>query len=314
MKRALLGAESLTSTTGFSAPDIKWLAENLYGIRPCSEPKHLAKTPDEIFYLSSSQAYVLRISSESETTDNLELENEALAKLGRADVGFATPRVIASRNGNLIETVEGMFGPRYVRLFNYIPGTSVSTVFPSEELLVDIGKSLAFLDRALTQFERRYPKKNLIWAVEDALKLIPMVEAFSNEDTKVLVMRVFDIFQERVLPAMPLMRSQLIHNDYNPTNVLVDARFPTRVTGVIDFGDLTFGLLANDLAVAAIRHSLLVNLVSGIRSVCAGYTSIVPLLPKEAEVLFDLICLRVGCEELYGPGGQQPPIRLLGTR
>ncbi len=43
----------------------------------------------------------------------------------------------------------------------------------------------------------------------------------------------------------------MVHNDLNPLNVLVEPADETRVSGIIDFGDLTHTALIADVAVTA---------------------------------------------------------------
>ena len=54
---------------------------------------------------------------------------------------------------------------------------------------------------------------------------------------------------QRVVPVLPRLRAQVVHNDLAPTNVLVDDDLA--LTGITDFGDLTHTALVCDLAIAA---------------------------------------------------------------
>jgi Ser/Thr protein kinase RdoA (MazF antagonist) len=179
-----------------------------------------------------------------------------------------------------------------VRLFTYVPGIPISSIHPSRTLLVNAGRSLAGLDLALAGVSRSPPRQNFIWSVQHALDLLPMLDALSNSRTRDLVTVAFENFRQRTAPGMDGLRRQLIHNDFNATNVLVDAGRSDHVSGVIDFGDLTIGPLINDLAVAASRHASPDDPLPGISAVCSGYISAIRLWPEEANALFDLICLR----------------------
>ena len=58
-------------------------------------------------------------------------------------------------------------------------------------------------------------------------------------------------FEARVLPVLPRLHRQPVHNDLNPHNIVVDAIQHQRISGIIDFGDLTLTARINDLAIAA---------------------------------------------------------------
>jgi ethanolamine-phosphate phospho-lyase len=54
-------------------------------------------------------------------------------------------------------------------------------------------------------------------------------------------------FRELVLPILPNLRTSIIHNDANEWNLLVQRG---AISGIIDFGDITWAPLINELAIA----------------------------------------------------------------
>ena len=249
-------------------------------------------TGDDIFLLQSDRKLVLRISGPAETEENLRFQSDVLNHLAKANLHFATPAVLPSLNGKLTEVTDELGSSQFVQLFTYVPGIPISSIPASKVLLRDVGRSLAALNLALAGISRPPPQQNLIWSVQNALDLLPMTEALSNPRTRALVMVAFDNFKQRTFPVINSLRHQIIHNDFNATNVLVSSRNSDHVSGVIDFGDLTAGPLVNDLAVAASRHSSPDDPLPDISAVCSGYLSATRLRPEEANALFDLICLR----------------------
>jgi Ser/Thr protein kinase RdoA (MazF antagonist) len=90
----------------------------------------------------------------------------------------------------------------------------------------------------------------------------------------------------------------VVHNDLNPLNILVDPADESRVTGVIDFGDMTRTALIADVAVtaaelipmecvdpAAARDSVV--------DVASAYHERVPLLAEERALLPALAAARL---------------------
>jgi len=93
---------------------------------------------------------------------------------------------------------------------------------------------------------------------------------------------------------LPSLRAQVIHNDFNPHNVLVDAIADDRIAGVIDFGDVVRSPLVQDLAVAAAYQiGASGHPLQGAADMAASFHAVCPLLPEEIELLPDMIAARL---------------------
>jgi 4-aminobutyrate aminotransferase-like enzyme len=106
-----------------------------------------------------------------------------------------------------------------------------------------------------------------------------------------LVSTVLDRFDTNTARPLAAVRSQVVHNDMSPDNVLVDGG--GRITGITDFGDMTFTALVCDLAVT------LADVLDGrpdalevAGALIEGYRSVTPLEEPEAAVLGDLVATR----------------------
>jgi Ser/Thr protein kinase RdoA (MazF antagonist) len=90
------------------------------------------------------------------------------------------------------------------------------------------------------------------------------------------------------------MRAQIVHNDFNPYNILVEDKNHDVVAGVIDFGDCVHTQLINDLAIACAYHLEGAPQPLDFAAELAGaYHAILPLKPAEIDILFDLIAVRL---------------------
>ena len=110
-------------------------------------------------------------------------------------------------------------------------------------------------------------------------------------ETRFLVERALDRFLVN-LPRLSALRSQIIHHDCHPGNLLIDQDAKT-ITGVLDFGDIIHGPLIFDLAVSVAE--IFGNGLSIIESACSlisGYRHIQPLEDVEYDVLYDTIIAR----------------------
>ena len=104
---------------------------------------------------------------------------------------------------------------------------------------------------------------------------------------------MLDRYDEVVAPRWSALRSQALHSDLTADNVLADD--DGLITGIIDFGDLSYTALVVDLA------SVLDSLASGrpgdemfrvARLVLDGYERVVPLEERELAIMGELWAAR----------------------
>jgi 4-aminobutyrate aminotransferase-like enzyme len=109
------------------------------------------------------------------------------------------------------------------------------------------------------------------------------------------VERVLDRFQAVVEPVLPTLRAQVIHGDMSLDNVLLGDDL--RVSGIVDFGDMTHAPLVCDLAVAIadVLHGR-EDAIDAAESLIRGYVSVTPLEEEEAGLLADLVAARLATE------------------
>ena len=114
----------------------------------------------------------------------------------------------------------------------------------------------------------------------------------------------------------PSLRSQVIHGDVTLDNALVDER--GRISGIIDWGDMSHSALVCDLSSAL--ESLLEGrspdeVVPRVMRFVDGYRSVTPLEPEELQVLPDLLSVRiVTVAVLFGWRAKRHPEQRLPAR
>ncbi|RUP17929.1 phosphotransferase, partial [Methylobacterium sp.] len=92
-----------------------------------------------------------------------------------------------------------------------------------------------------------------------------------------------DAFAARIVPALPDLPHQVVHNDLGGDNILVDPDDPDRITGVIDFGDMVRTARMFDVAIAAAYQlGLDADPLGPALAFLRGYASVARL--SEAEV------------------------------
>jgi Ser/Thr protein kinase RdoA (MazF antagonist) len=106
--------------------------------------------------------------------------------------------------------------------------------------------------------------------------------------------RVLARFADDVRPRLDTLRSQTVHNDFNPHNLLVSPVDSDEIAGVIDFGDMVRGPLVQDLATAsAYQIPPRGHPLEGAARVASAFDAVYPLSTDELEILPDLIKTRL---------------------
>jgi Ser/Thr protein kinase RdoA (MazF antagonist) len=121
-----------------------------------------------------------------------------------------------------------------------------------------------------------------------------MLPDIDDTEGRALATQGLDAFEYFALPMFPKLRCQVIHNDLNYSNVMVDENDHSRITGIIDFGDMVLAPLINEVGVAASYHvDDSDDPLALVAEFLAAYHQVVPLDSAELEILYDLIVGRL---------------------
>ena len=241
---------------------------------------------------------VLKISNTNEDAAILDMETRAALHVRAVDPSLpvAPPLpLIASHPVAYPTQVPGPTGAsHFIRANGFMPGrASVDANELDGDALFEHGVTIARLGRAMRSFFHPAASRVLLWDVQHASELRPMTGAI-DPARRALVDAVLDRFETFVAPRWPRLRSQVIHGDVTLDNALVDER--GRISGIVDWGDMSFSALVCDLTSAL--ESLLAardpdQVVPLTMRFIDGYRSITSLEPDELAVLPDLLCARL---------------------
>lgn len=234
--------------------------------------------------------YVLKLHAVDTDATELDLQDAALAYLSNQDGPPLAPRLVPTRDGQNGAHVHWIDGERRARLLTWLHGRPWAHVEPTTMLMQDLGRCVATVDRGLQGLTHPRMARELLWNITSAPQVAAMAPAVSGE-LRPLVLEVFERYEVHVEPKLAALPHQVIHNDANELNILVG---DAGVAGLIDFGDVVWCPRICGLAVAA-AYAMQgqVDPVRAILPLVAGYDEVLPLLPAELEVLFDLIRTRL---------------------
>lgn len=243
---------------------------------------------------AAGTSYLLKIGQPDETRGVLDMQLAALRHAARQDPGLGIPPVIPKRDGECLHALPADAGGDWLlRLFGYVEGKPIGMRPRPPALLREVGSTMARLDRALAGFFHPDAGHDLLWDIRQIPALRPCALDIVDAGQRDRVLRILDEFTETVLPQLGGLRSQVIHGDATAENVLVAGEPPT-ISGVIDFGDVVHGPLAQELAVAmADTTSGLDRPWQAACEVAAGFDERLPLEDDEPALLWDLARARL---------------------
>jgi ethanolamine-phosphate phospho-lyase len=233
--------------------------------------------------------YVLKIyQNELHLKDLLLAENQLLQQLNvNSSSDFSIPQ--KSVNGEyLIETENG-----FARLLSFVEGDFFADVPHTPELFQSFGKFLAKMNLQTSQFRRlAIEARKIEWDLQFyhlTKKYLPLIEDLQERK---LVEYFFLQNRQRVEPQLENLRKSVIHGDANDWNVLTQNG---QVSGIIDFGDMCYSPLINELAIALVYAMFEKNEpIASVVPIVKSYHEILPLTELEIELLFWLIATRLG--------------------
>jgi hydroxylysine kinase len=293
-------SDSLASPTPvFSEGEAVALARTHFGITGTASKLTSERDANFRIRLQDGTSYVLKIANPAEETAVTNLQTMALLHIAKKDPALPVQRISASLAGRHEEILADPEGrPMVMRLFSYLEGEPLHLAPRSAAQRRNLGAHLARLIRALADFSHPATHHDLQWDIKHAHRLwqlLPHVEpGVAGGEKRALVERILHQFDEYAQPAMPHLRTQFVHNDLNPYNVLVGKHDPSEIAGILDFGDMVWTPLVNDLAVASsYQLALDGNPLQDAAEFIAAYHQTLPLQEREIDLLYDLIGARM---------------------
>lgn len=269
----------------FIPTDIKtlWGYDNSNFLVTTDKGKYIFKT-----YLNNSESFDL-INAECEL---LEFVNNSKG---------IYPKPIKFKDNSLIKILKIDGEERICRMLSYLKGDFLGDARPTESIYKSLGKTTAELDLKLQSFNN-YTIKARRWKWD--LQYLHMndkhIQDIPDASKRSLVEYYLQQYDENIYPHYHSLRKSIIHGDVNEWNVLVKN---TDLSGIIDFGDICYTPLINELAIAVAYAILYVEEhVKWSGFIVESYNKVLPLKEEEIALLYYLIptrlCISV-CNSAY---------------
>ena len=274
------------------------LAREVYGLEAAA--RALPGEYDDNFHLTATdgRAFVLKVMHPAREPSFIDLQCKALVHLAERAPQLPLPRVLPNRGGKFFSEITSVDGSkRLVWLLSFLKGTVLAEVRPhAAELLRDLGRFLGEMDAALQSFEHPAANRELKWDSSRAGWIKEFVAEIEGGERRALVEKFLALYEAEVVPRVQRLRRSVIYGDANDYNVLVSDPWPQprKIAGVIDFGDMHYGLTVSEAAIGA-AYAILgkADPLQAAAEVVAGYHGAFPLQEEEVAVVFPLMAARL---------------------
>ena len=262
--------------------------------------KPLLGERDQNFRLQCADGseFVLKIANAAEDREATDFQIQALlyleSWLAEHACPIVVPKIVPTRCGKSHVLVEWNAQVHVARIVTFVPGVPLGDAPLSDRLCRRLGGYLAYLGQALRDFQHPASSHGLLWDMQQALEMRKIVNFIGDPQLEEAVSRTLDDFESHALPRFADLRTQVIHSDLNPDNVMIAPDDADEVTGVIDFGDMVRAPLIVDVAIgASYMRAVSGNPLLHIADFVAGYHAVTPLERSEIDLLLDLIRARL---------------------
>lgn len=216
----------------------------------------LATEKDDTFLIDAGAdgRYILKVSNASESAAEIDFQCALMTHVADSPVGELVPRIVPSVDGTTLVPVDGSDGPRLARVMTFMEGTPLDECESSAPEREFVGEVLALLRHATQSFTHPAGSRLLPWNVVTLPALEPLLDVIENPAQRELLSRGLARFNDVVVPVLPELRTQVVHNDFSKSNLLVDHAHPRFVTAVLDFGDALTAPIAVDVSTALLNQ------------------------------------------------------------
>jgi Ser/Thr protein kinase RdoA (MazF antagonist) len=241
------------------------------------------------FVSCAAGEFVLRVYRNVAAPSHQRFEHELLARLATADLSFAVPRPLPSRDGDTLPIVNGRLAALFPRIAGApLPKDGGAYVTAAAAALAELDLAMGALDR----FAHRPPvfggdparMHPLVTDLDDAAHDQRLALEHADELTEALAMAT-----DLAAPIYASLPQQVTYGDFAFGNTL--AR-DGRITGLLDFEHSGIDVRAMDLGVALYRFPAYPNALAECERFGRAYSRVLPLDATELAALPALLRVR----------------------
>lgn len=240
---------------------------------------------------ASGKKYILKSYTDESLLPLIAAEVEALNYLAQVAPGvYPTP--IPFLDGSYVKVLVVDEHPKIIRLLNHLEGTFLGEITPDNQTIQSLGTFLARLNKQLMRWSHPEIKARAWeWNLESYLLFKAFIPDIPTKRKQHLVRYFIQQYEMEVVPQYSKLRKATLHNDANEWNILTHNN---KTVGIIDFGDITYSHLINEVAIAMTYICYdKEQPLEWATSLLVSYHKELPLHEEEIEVLYLTIALRL---------------------
>ena len=272
--------------------DLKNLIKKEYGLDVILIDKFKGYENDNYFIKTDKDKFVLKLYSDLTLKLILKAENEFLLFLQKQDKKDYYPKPILFKKGGYVKQVSHKGKLILIRMLSYLEGDFIAECKINENIISSLGSFLAKFNLLTRSWKNSEIKaRDWEWKIESVQLIRNRANYISDPFRRNRVIYFIQQYRENILPVYNDLRKSIIHNDANQWNVLVEK---DKIAGLIDFGDISYSNLVNEVGIAMTYIAYDKEDVlywSGI--LLESYNKILPLKKEEVESLYYIIALRL---------------------
>lgn len=255
----------------------------------------LGSNQDRNFRIDTGdERFVLKVANPVFSPDELRAQNAALAAL--ADSGIRIPEVVRSTEGDELVEVDVRGVPLLARLLRYLDGEPLTDVGrPTREQLRTLGTLAGRVAAGLSDLRHPGLSRSTQWDARISGEVVALLLEHVEQPAKREAVRdATAAALARLEPLRKRLRVQAVHGDVTDDNIVLgDGSLGADGPGVIDFGDVSDGWLAAELAAtvtSALHHVPDDSLA--VLDVVEAFHAEAPLDDADLAALWSLVVLR----------------------
>lgn len=274
----------------FSDEKITNIFKKLYGLE--GEISAFVSYEDQNALIKSKQGkFVLKIANTKWPRQFIQSQIDVLKHLKQSAPHLKFSETVNTINGEELTIIDGFC----VRLLTFLEGEMLTNMPRNEEVYRDVGRFLGQFSKAMQTFKPTNPEgSDPLWKLDNVMACEPYVKYVLDDETRDRMTRQFAVYKGKIIPQLPSLRKAVIHSDANEQNFLISPENPTKISGLIDFGELQLASQINELAIT-LAYGLLDenNIGMASKAVIEAYDKEFKILDEERDILFDLMAMRL---------------------
>ncbi|MGN6420064.1 MAG: aminotransferase class III-fold pyridoxal phosphate-dependent enzyme, partial [Pseudobacter sp.] len=179
-----------------------------------------------------------------------------------------------------------------LRLLSFIDGDFWADLqYRPDQLYHSLGSFLGRMDQQLQSFSHPAMHRRYTWDISTAADTGKKLQFIENHHRRRIAGYFILQFETEVQPLLSSLRHAYVHNDANDHNLLVKE---AALSGLIDFGDMVYTALINNLAIACTYAMFDTDdPLKAAALVVESYHASYPLTEQEVDLLYYLIAARL---------------------